>query len=180
MDVFGRVATRTPDNDLITFLLPLENGTRTDSELPANLSRNGDLSLRGDFGLRSRHGNILPQYLTAVMNSMPAWRSVAGGDEGESVNLAIPDEGDAERRHRAGRYAGFQPAHAPRESLPARCRRSGRLEGGAPRVAGCATSSRGVSRGPGLRGRGPTWRQRGRPPGPQPDSSLSAGRARPQ
>ena len=58
---------------------------------------------------------------------------------------ASPAEGDAERRHPAGRYAGFQPARVPRESLPARCRRSGRLEGGAPRVASCATSSRGVS-----------------------------------
>jgi len=36
MDIFGRVTTRSPDNDSIPNFLPLENGARPDAQLPAN------------------------------------------------------------------------------------------------------------------------------------------------
>jgi hypothetical protein len=52
MDVFERMPARTPNDDAFSILFPFENRARADTELPANLSGNGDLTLSCDLGLR--------------------------------------------------------------------------------------------------------------------------------
>lgn len=47
MDVFGRIAARAPDDDLLAVLVPFEDGAGTDAEPAPDLGGNRDLSLRG-------------------------------------------------------------------------------------------------------------------------------------
>jgi hypothetical protein len=46
MNVLGTVTAGAPNDDLPIFLVPLENCTRADAELLANLRRHGYLALR--------------------------------------------------------------------------------------------------------------------------------------
>src|SRR5207247_2541550 len=55
MHVDGRVASNPTNHDPPAILLPLENGTRTDSELPAHFGRHRDLTLCRELRLRARH-----------------------------------------------------------------------------------------------------------------------------
>src|SRR5271165_2605761 len=61
VDVLGGILATAPHHDLIAFFVPFQDGTWTDAEFPANLGRNGNLSLRGNLGVRqchsSHHGN---------------------------------------------------------------------------------------------------------------------------
>src|SRR5438876_1545126 len=61
MDVFERVPACTPNNHALAVFFPFENCAGPDTELAANLGWHRDLTLRGDFGLRSSHGVILPR-----------------------------------------------------------------------------------------------------------------------
>src|SRR5271166_6149065 len=61
MNVLGGILATAPHHDLIAFFVPFQDGTWTDAEFPANLGGNGNLSLRGNLGVRqchsSHHGN---------------------------------------------------------------------------------------------------------------------------
>ncbi len=61
MNVFRCVQPDPPDNDLLPFLIPLQNRSRTDSEPSSNLRRHGDLPLCGELRLRDWHGFRLPR-----------------------------------------------------------------------------------------------------------------------
>jgi hypothetical protein len=45
MEIGRRKPTDTPNNDLLAFLMPLQRGTRPDTELSPNESGNRDLTL---------------------------------------------------------------------------------------------------------------------------------------
>src|SRR5262245_49664812 len=51
VNVFRCVPPRPANHDLIILLIPFEYGAGSHSELLANLSRHGDLTLSGQFGL---------------------------------------------------------------------------------------------------------------------------------
>jgi hypothetical protein len=49
VDVFGRIPSRLPDDDVLPIVLPLEHGARTDAHLSADFGGNGDLTLGRDL-----------------------------------------------------------------------------------------------------------------------------------
>src|SRR5262245_2622448 len=61
MHVLRRITPCSANDDLFTVVVPLNDGSRTDPEFPANLGRHGDLTLRGELRMRQRHSVILPR-----------------------------------------------------------------------------------------------------------------------
>jgi hypothetical protein len=53
--VFGREAPDPSDDDLAFLLVPLQDGTRADTELAPDFGRHGDLPLRCDFRVSDGH-----------------------------------------------------------------------------------------------------------------------------
>jgi len=55
MHVLGGVASGSPDNDVLSVIVPFQNRSRTDTELSADLGGYGDLTLRRELGVCERH-----------------------------------------------------------------------------------------------------------------------------
>ena len=55
MQIGGGKPSNTPDYDPLAFLMPLQRGTRANTELPPNRRRNRDLPLCSQTGMRNRH-----------------------------------------------------------------------------------------------------------------------------
>ncbi len=55
MDLFRGEAASPPDEDLAGLFVPFENRAGANAELAANVNGNGDLALRGQFGVRQGH-----------------------------------------------------------------------------------------------------------------------------
>jgi hypothetical protein len=64
MDVFRGVKAHAPDHDSLTVIVPLENRSRTDAELPPDFGGDRDLALCREL----RMGKCHRVYLTTVMS----------------------------------------------------------------------------------------------------------------
>src|SRR5579883_2002413 len=53
--IFRAVSPRAADDDLVTLLVPFQDGARTDAKLLANLRRHGNLPLRGEPRVGNSH-----------------------------------------------------------------------------------------------------------------------------
>lgn len=65
MDLFGGIAPGPTNHDAVAFLVPFQHGPGADAELAPHLGRNGNLSLRSEFGMGDRHG----LHITTVINN---------------------------------------------------------------------------------------------------------------
>ena len=61
VNILGTEAASPSDNDPSVIFVPLQNGARADAKPPADVGRDGDLSLRGHLRLGERHDVILPR-----------------------------------------------------------------------------------------------------------------------
>ena len=55
MDVFRGEAAGAANENLASLFVPFENGAGADAKLAANVNGDGDLALRGEFGVRQGH-----------------------------------------------------------------------------------------------------------------------------
>src|SRR5688572_12891247 len=71
LHVHKRKAPDTPNDDLVPFGIPLEDGAGSEPELPPNRGRDGHLPLRGQLRVPFGHGTHITTVIWIVRPSRP-------------------------------------------------------------------------------------------------------------
>ena len=71
MQIGGGEPTNTPDYDALALFMPLQRGTRANTELPPNGRRNRDLPLCSQTGMCNRHASHYRGTATHVKQHSP-------------------------------------------------------------------------------------------------------------
>jgi hypothetical protein len=72
MNVLGRVTSSLAHDYVLAFGIPFEHGSRTYAELSPNLSRNRNLALGGNLGVRRTHKRQITRVMAPVKVPMAA------------------------------------------------------------------------------------------------------------